>query len=62
MFTLDNKISFDPFNLSSDVTPDTIREAIKSRSYSMALGLSLRLNEYPLIIEALESIPMKESM
>ena len=60
MFTLDNKISFNPFELSHDVTPDAIKEAIRTRSYSLGLGLSLRLNEYPLILEALEAIPLKE--
>ena len=61
-FTLDNKISFNPFDLSCDVTPKTIKEAIKAGSYSLGLVLSLRLNEYPLILEALEAVPMKESM
>ncbi len=61
MFTLDNKISFNPFDLSCDVTPESVKEAIKAGSYSQGLVLSLKLNEYPLILEALETVPLNES-
>ena len=46
--------------MSSEVTPDSIKEAIKKREYSRALVLSLRLNEYPLVLQALEAIPIVE--
>ena len=58
IYTLDTGIVFDPFDLTTDITPDTIQLALEERKYIQALVMSLRLNEYPLIIETLETIPL----
>ena len=58
IYTLDTGILFDPFDLTTDVTPDAIQLALKEHEYIQALVMSLRLNEYPLIIETLETIPL----
>ena len=58
IYTLDTGIVFDPFDLTTDITPDTIQLTLKEHEYIQALVMSLRLNEYPLIIETLETIPL----
>lgn len=52
---------FDPFDLSLEVTPKSIKESLKAKNYSKALIMALKLNENNLITLALESIPYKDS-
>jgi periodic tryptophan protein 2 len=58
IYSLDENIMFDPFDLDVDITPDTIRYTLTDGLYARALLMSLHLNEKDLIIEALESPPL----
>ena len=45
-----------------EVTPKATREKIKSKEYSAALIMAVKLNEKNLINEIIEQIPYNESM
>ena len=49
---------FDPYDLSQEVTPDGIVEAIADHKFSAALVMSLRLNDVELITRTVESVPI----
>ena len=57
VYTLDMGLVFDPYDLSHEVTPDSITEAIADRKFSAALVMSFRLNDGDLIAHALEAVP-----
>lgn len=61
VYSLDNNVMFDPFDLDIDVTPDNIRKTLKEENFSQAIMMSLRLNENKLIQEVLESISVDNS-
>lgn len=60
MYSLDSGFVFDPCDLSVEVTPDSIFEAISDRKFSAALTMSLRLNEADLITKAVEAVPISD--
>lgn len=60
-YSLDVKMIFDPYDLSTDVTPHIIRQVLNRRQFGKALMLSLRLNEEDLILYVIESIPTHDS-
>lgn len=60
IYSLDESVTFDPFDLSIDVTPQTILEILESRDYLKALVMAFRLNEQPLIQKVYESIPRSD--
>uniref|UniRef100_A0ABM0M5X9 Periodic tryptophan protein 2 homolog n=1 Tax=Saccoglossus kowalevskii TaxID=10224 RepID=A0ABM0M5X9_SACKO len=60
VYSLDHSMTFDPYDLTVDVTPDTIRSNLFTKDYSNALMLSFKLNEKNLIEEVVESIPPSE--
>ena len=51
---------FDPYDLSEEVTPDSISQAITEKKYLRALVMSFRLNEAQLIAKAVESVPLAD--
>ena len=51
---------FDPFDLSVEVTPDSIMAALREKQYSIALVMSFRLNEHDLKVRVMESIPIQD--
>ncbi|BGP15986.1 hypothetical protein JCM10213_004802 [Rhodosporidiobolus nylandii] len=57
VYSLDDDISFDPFELDVDITPSSIRETLAEKHYLKALVMSFRLNERPLIQTVYEAIP-----
>ena len=57
IYSLDSKLVFDPFELNVDITPTTIRAAVKREDYGAALVMSLRLNETDLVREVVEQVP-----
>jgi len=57
IYSLDETITFDPFDLTLDLTPQSILEALDSREYLKALVMGFRLNEKPLIQRVYEKIP-----
>jgi len=56
LYSLDESLLFDPFDLEVDVTPETIRGAIDEENGLKALVLSFRLNLSDLMVEAWRSI------
>lgn len=60
IYSLDKGIVFDPYQLSVEVTPKSIREHLDKKEYSPALLMSLKLNEFPLIHECIERIPIRD--
>lgn len=58
VYSLDHSLVFDPFDLETSITPETVRSCFSDERYGQALMLAFRLNEQPLIKEIMESIPM----
>ncbi|KAJ2915518.1 hypothetical protein MD484_g4908, partial [Candolleomyces efflorescens] len=57
IYSLDETVTFDPFDLSLDLTPQSTLEVLASREYLKALVMAFRLNEKPIIQRVYESIP-----
>lgn len=57
IYSLDETISFDPFDLSIDLTPQSIITVLSSREFLKALVMAFRLSEKPLIQRVYEAIP-----
>jgi len=57
IYSLDESTTFDPFDLSLDLTPSTILETLSSGNHLIALIMALRLSEKPLIQRCYESVP-----
>lgn len=60
IYSLDKGIVFDPYQLSVEVTPKSVREHLEREEYSAALLMSLKLNEFPLIHECIEKVPIRD--
>ena len=60
VYSLDPTLTFDPFDLNEDVTPDSIRYAIAGEEWSKALVYSLHLNEEECIRRVLQSVPFDQ--
>lgn len=60
IYGLDKGLVFDPYQLSVEVTPKSIRDHLQTNDFSPALLMALKLNEFPLIHEVLERIPIKD--
>lgn len=60
VYSVDNEIIFDPFDLDIDVTPKNTIDALKQGEYLHALLMSFRLNEQYLINEVYEHVPTKD--
>ncbi|XBW38103.1 hypothetical protein QEN19_003697 [Hanseniaspora menglaensis] len=60
IYSIDDTSIFDPFDLDFDITPMSIKEAIVEKEYLEAFIMSFRLNDFHLINEVYESIPIKE--
>lgn len=58
VYSLDAQMIFEPFDLSEDITPKTIRATLRSKDYNRAFTMALKLNELKLIREVYESIPL----
>ena len=57
IYSLDETVTFDPFDLSIDLTPQSILSVLSSREFLKALVMAFRLAEKPLIQRVYESIP-----
>lgn len=60
IYSVDNTVIFDPFDLDIDITPEATLEVLKEKDYLTALVMSFRLNENYLISKVFESIPVKD--
>ena len=57
VYTLDDRLQFDPFDLDCNLTPAAVTEALASGAFLKALVLALRLNLPGPLIEAWRLIP-----
>lgn len=60
VYSLDNANNFDPYQLEENINEDSVRKAVRSLMFSDALMQSLKLNEFELIKEVFESVPLDE--
>ena len=60
IYSLDNVLQFDPFDLDIDVTPANTLDAAGQKDYLRALIMAFRLNEAPLIRRVYENIPIED--
>ncbi|XP_023594878.1 periodic tryptophan protein 2 homolog [Trichechus manatus latirostris] len=60
IYSLDARMTFDPFELDTSITPSRIRAALRQRDFTRAILMAFRLNEQALVQEALESVPQDE--
>ena len=60
VYSLDNTLQFDPFDLDLDITPATTLEALSDRDFLRALVMAFRLNERSLIRRIYEAIPVND--
>lgn len=60
IYSIDETIIFDPFDLDVDITPRSTLEALKTKEYLTSLVMAFRLNEEYLINRIYESIPLAE--
>jgi periodic tryptophan protein 2 len=57
IYSLDDLLSFDPFDLELEITPSSILSTLAEKHYLKALVMAFRLNELPLIQTVYESTP-----
>ncbi|KAA1472461.1 WD repeat protein [Dentipellis sp. KUC8613] len=60
IYSVDDTLMFDPFDLTMDLTPQSVLATLQERSWLKALVMAFRLNEKPLINRAYESVPHKD--
>ncbi|EEB05556.1 U3 snoRNP-associated protein Utp1 [Schizosaccharomyces japonicus yFS275] len=60
VYSLNNALVFDPFNLDIDITPETIAAASAEGEHLLALVMALRLNEHNVVMKVYESIPIED--
>lgn len=60
IYSLDDLVAFDPFDLAIDITPQSLLATLAEREFLLALIISFRLNEKPLILKAYEAVPPTE--
>ncbi|VEU22107.1 DEKNAAC103145 [Brettanomyces naardenensis] len=60
IYSVDEVVVFDPFDLDIDVTPENTLETLKNKEYLNSLVMAFRLNERYLIHRVYESIPVKD--
>lgn len=56
LYSLDDLLAFDPFDLDMELTPASVQATIARREYLTALVMAFRLNERPLIRQAYEAV------
>jgi len=57
VYSLDDEMIFDPISLTEEVTPSTVVDKLRSKEFSVALRMSVLLNEYSLVSQVLEDVP-----
>ncbi|XP_041358721.1 periodic tryptophan protein 2 homolog [Gigantopelta aegis] len=60
IYSLDQSLVFDPFELDTEITPASVRKTLNKGEYPKALLMSFRLNEEHVIQEIIESIPVSD--
>lgn len=59
IYSLDDEMIFDPISLTEEITPGAVQSNLSAENYSVALLISLHLNEFTLIREVLDKTPYK---
>jgi periodic tryptophan protein 2 len=57
IYSLDEEMIFDPIALTEEITPGAVQSNLRSGNYSVALLISLHLNEFSLVREVLDQTP-----
>ena len=60
IYSLDETLVFDPFDLDIDITPDNTIKALGNAEYINAICMAFRLNEEELVKTVFENIPVRE--
>lgn len=60
IYSIDNSVIFDPFDLDVDITPEATLETLGEKEYLTALVMAFRLNEEYLIHKVYETIPVQD--
>ena len=60
VYSLDNAIQFDPFDLDINITPASTLQAIKEGDFLLAIVMAFRLNERLLIRRVYEAVPVTD--
>lgn len=60
VYSLDNVLQFDPFDLDINITPASTLQAIEENDYLVALIMAFRLNERSLICRVYEAVPITD--
>ena len=57
IYSTDDALTFDPFDLALDLTPQSVLSVLASGEHLKALVMAFRLNERPLLVKAYEAVP-----
>ena len=60
IYTLDQQIVFDPFDLELDITPETVEESLAEKAYLKALVMSFKLGEKSLTTKVYDAVPVTD--
>nr|XP_054754617.1 periodic tryptophan protein 2 homolog [Lytechinus pictus] len=60
VYSVDSSLTFDPYDLTLDLTPAVVFDALKEEEWSKALMMAFRLNEKRVIRRVTESIPWSQ--
>ena len=60
IYSLDDPLQFDPFDLEIDITPSSTIDAVNAKDFLRALVMAFRLNERPLIQRVYEAVPVAD--
>ena len=60
MYSLDQSLIFDPFDLEIDITPESVDKKLDEKDHSTAMMLAFRLNEQHLIQKVIEITPSSD--
>lgn len=57
IYSLDQSLLFNPYELEEDVTPARVRQAIMNEEYGEAVVMAIKLNQEAMVTEAVEKTP-----
>jgi periodic tryptophan protein 2 len=60
IYTKDESLLFDPFDLDEDVTPAAVKVALAKKEYAKALLMSIHLKDVEMFHNVIETIPVKD--
>jgi periodic tryptophan protein 2 len=60
IYSLDDTLVFDPFELEMDITPDSVLSTLTNKQYLHALIMAFKLNEPQVTVKVFESIPSSD--